>query len=139
MAHTYLITGATGFVGSHLVETCKARGLTIRALARPSSDVSQLERLGVTIYRGDLTDAAGLRQAADGADVIVHCAAKVGDSGPVEEYRAVNVEALRNLLEACRGRALHRFVHMSSLGVYAARDHHGTDESEPLPDAHVDG
>src|SRR4029077_19768295 len=52
---------------------------------------------------------------------------------------AVNVEALRSLLEACKGRPLKRFVHLSSLGVYAARHHYGTDESEPLPDQHVDG
>src|SRR5205085_2047520 len=54
-------------------------------------------------------------------------------------YRAVNVEALRGLLEACRGKPLQRFVHLSSLGVYAARHHHGTDETEPLPPGHVDG
>ena len=71
--------------------------------------------------------------------MVFHCAAKVGDWGPVEEYRAVNVEALRGLLEACRGRPLRRFVHFSSLGVYAARHHHGTDETEPLPERHVDG
>src|SRR5262249_21978831 len=43
------------------------------------------------------------------------------------------------LLDACKGRPLERFVHLSSLGVYAARHHHGTDESEPLPESHVDG
>jgi len=71
--------------------------------------------------------------------VIVHCAAKVGDWGPTEAYRAVNVEGLRCLLEACRGKPIQRFVHISTLGVYAARHHYGTDESEPLPEAHVDG
>ena len=75
----------------------------------------------------------------EGIDAVVHCAAKVGDWGPVEEYRKVNVEGLRHLLDACRGRPLKRFVHLSSLGVYAARHHHGTDESEPLPAQHVDG
>ena len=71
--------------------------------------------------------------------MIAHCAAKVGDWGDVEAYRAVNVEGTRALLEACRGRPLHRFVHLSSLGVYAARHHHGTDETETLPEQHVDG
>jgi nucleoside-diphosphate-sugar epimerase len=75
----------------------------------------------------------------DGADCVFHCAARVGDWGPVEEYRTVNVEGLRRLLDACRGRPLRRFVHFSSLGVYAARHHHGTDETEPLPEHHVDG
>src|SRR5262249_17494300 len=68
-----------------------------------------------------------------------HCAAKVGDWGHVDEYRRVNVEGLRKLLDAVKGRPLHRFVHLSTLGVYAARHHYGTDETEPLPDDHIDG
>jgi nucleoside-diphosphate-sugar epimerase len=139
MSHRYLITGATGFVGSHLAEACVGRGLGVIALARPESDAANLEKLGATMVRGDLTDAEAVRRAVDSADVVVHCAAKVGDWGPVAEYRAVNVDGLRHLLDACRGKPLHRFVHVSSLGVYAARHHHGTDEKEPLPAFHMDG
>jgi nucleoside-diphosphate-sugar epimerase len=51
----------------------------------------------------------------------------------------VNVEGLRNLLDVGLGRQLDRFVHVSTLGVYAARHHHGTDETEPLPNDHIDG
>jgi nucleoside-diphosphate-sugar epimerase len=80
-----------------------------------------------------------VRDALVGVDVIFHCAAKVGEWGPVEDYRAVNVEALRGLLEACRARPLQRFMHFSSLGVYAARHHYATDETEALPRQHVDG
>jgi nucleoside-diphosphate-sugar epimerase len=72
-------------------------------------------------------------------DVVVHCAAKVGDRGPVEEYRAANVDGLRNLLEACRNTPLKRFVHMSSLGVYEPRHHYQTDETVPVYDEHLDG
>jgi nucleoside-diphosphate-sugar epimerase len=139
MADTYLITGATGFLGGHLAEACRARGDAVVTIARTTSDTSLLDRLGVTVLRGDLGDPTLVQKALDGVTVVVHCAAKVGDWGPVDGYRAANVEALRTLLEACRGRALRRFVHMSSLGVYAFRHHHGTDESEPLPDRHVDG
>jgi len=139
MAISCLITGATGFVGSHLVEACAGRGWNVRALVRPSSDTSILERHSATLIRGDLTDSGAVREALQGVEVVLHCAAKVGDWGPVEEYRAVNVEALRGLLDACRAQSLRRFVHFSSLGVYAARHHHGTDESEPLPAQHMDG
>src|SRR5207253_8675906 len=103
------------------------------------SDTKLLETLSVTVERGDLTDAALVRRVIQDVDAVVHCAAKVGDWGPVEEYRAVNVDGLRYLLEACKGSAIERFVHLSSLGVYAARNHHGTDESEPLPENHIDG
>src|SRR4051812_11493016 len=134
-----LITGATGFVGGHLAEACRARDWPVSALVRPGTEASFLERLGVRVHRGDLADATSLPPALEGVEVVVHCAAKVGDWGPVEDYRAVNVEALRDLLEACRSRPLQRFVHFSSLGVYAARHHYGTDETEPLPARHVDG
>ncbi len=139
MSSTYLITGATGFVGSHLAEASRSRGLAVRALARPGSDTALLERLQVEVVPGDLGDPASVQAAVRGVEVVLHCAGKVGDWGPVEEYRAVNVEGLRHLLDACRGQPLRRFVHLSSLGVYAARHHYGTDESEPPPAHHVDG
>jgi nucleoside-diphosphate-sugar epimerase len=139
MATSCLITGATGFVGGHLAEACAGRGWSVRALVRSDSDTGLLERHNVALVRGELSDAGAVREALEGVEVVLHCAAKVGDWGPVEEYRAVNVEALRGLLEACRGRPLRRFVHFSSLGVYAARHHYGTDESEPLPERHMDG
>jgi nucleoside-diphosphate-sugar epimerase len=139
MPQRVLITGATGFIGSHVAEGFIDRGWSAAAIARPSSDTSLLERIGVTIHRGELSDMALLRRLVPDMDVIVHCAAKVGDWGPVEDYRVVNVNALRNLLDACKGHQLQRFVHMSSLGVYAARHHYGTDEQEPLPARHADG
>lgn len=135
----YLITGATGFVGSHVADAVAAKGGTVRALARPSADLAHLQSLGAEIVLGDFTDTVVLARAVEGVDYVIHCAAKVGDWGPVEDYRAVNVEGLRALLDAVRGKPLQRFVHVSSLGVYEARHHHGTDETEPLPDNHIDG
>jgi len=139
MPGCYLITGATGFIGSHIAQACIQRGIAVSTIARPSSDASLLESIGATVYRGDLADRAVVDNALDGVKVVVHCAAKVGDWGPVAEYRSTNVEALRGLLEACRHKKLTRFVHMSSLGVYAARHHYGTDESVPPPANHMDG
>jgi nucleoside-diphosphate-sugar epimerase len=139
MSARYLITGATGFVGGHLTEACIRRGFTVTAIVRSQSDTSLLDRLSVKVIPGDLADRNVLQGALEGVEVVVHCAAKVGDWGPVEDYRAVNVDALRSLLEACKDRTLKRFVHLSSLGVYAARHHYGTDETEPLPDQHMDG
>jgi len=139
MPRTFLGTGATGFVGSHVAEALAARGDPVRTLARAGSDTALLDRLGATVVRGDLTDADAVKKAADGADVVIHCGAKVGDWGPVDDYRKVNVEGLRHLLDAVLGRPLDRFVLVSSLGVYAARHHYATDETEPLPDGHIDG
>ncbi|HEY1186321.1 MAG TPA: NAD-dependent epimerase/dehydratase family protein [Gemmata sp.] len=139
MPHTILLTGATGFVGSHIAEALARAGHTVRALVRQGSDTGFLASLGVTVVSGDLTDLEALGRAADGCDVVVNCAAKVGDWGHVDGYRAVNVEGLRHLFDATLGKPLHRFVHISSLGVYEARHHYGTDETEPLPNDHIDG
>src|SRR5262245_41953969 len=123
MPHSVLLTGATGFVGSHVAEALTKRGDTVRTLARTASDTAFIESLGVQVVRGDLTDPEALKRAVEGYGVVVHCAAKVGDWGHVDEYRKVNVEGLRHLLDAVCGKPLHRFVHVSTLGVYAARHH----------------
>jgi nucleoside-diphosphate-sugar epimerase len=135
----YLITGATGFVGGHIAEACVRKEQTLSALVRPGSKTQDLERLGAILYRGELSDPHLVRQAVSEADVVIHCAAKVGDWGPVEDYRQVNVDCLRVLLDACKGLGLTRFILMSSLGVYEARHHHGTTEETPLPKRHRDG
>ena len=139
MPHTVLVTGATGFVGSHVAETLAGQGHSVRALARAGADTAFLEKLGIAIVRGDLAEPESLIPAVEGVNAVVHCAAKVGDWGHVDEYRKVNVEGLRGLCDAVLGKSLHRFVHISTLGVYEARHHYATDETEPLPDKHIDG
>ncbi len=139
MSRNFLLTGGTGFIGSHIAEALVKQDNQVTAIVRPSSDTTFLESLGVSIQRGELADTNWLRQFVPEADIVIHCAAKVGDWGPVEDYRAVNVGGLQSLLEACKGQALSRFVLMSSLGVYANRHHHGTTEEEPLPKRHADG
>ena len=135
-----LVTGATGLVGGHVVERLRAANIPVRALVREAADTQLLEKWGTELSTGDLSDSVSLQRAADGATVVVHCAAKVGDWGPADAYRAINVEGTRALLDAVQqSGALKRFVHISSLGVYEARDHYGTDESEAPNAAGIDG
>ncbi len=134
-----LVTGATGFIGSHVAERLVRDGWHVRTLVRPSSQTEFVDSLGVEKVVGDLTDARSIQEAVQGCDVVVHCAAMVGDWGPVEQYRKVNVEGMRHLLDAAAEQGVRRFVHVSSLGVYEARDHYGTDESVPPPRQHIDG
>ncbi|CAN5798359.1 NAD-dependent epimerase/dehydratase family protein [soil metagenome] len=128
---TIFVTGATGLVGSHAVEEAMARGHHVRALVRPSSDTTWLDRWDVDKVVGDLEDPEALRKGAEGADWIFNCAAKVGDWGSLAEFRKLNVDALRLLLDAAVAAKVERFVHVSSLGVYEGRDHFGTDETTP--------
>ena len=129
---TIFITGATGLVGSHATEEALKRGHRVRALVRPTSDTRWLDQWGVETVVGDLEDPNALQAGVAGADWVFNCAAKVGDWGTLDEFRRLNVDALR--LAARRRRAtpgLERFVHVSSLGVYEGRDHYGTDETVP--------
>lgn len=135
-----LVTGATGLVGSHVAEYLRSRQIPTRALARDTSDISALCSWDVDIVPGDMNDEESLARATQDVAVVVHCAAKVGDWGAIDEYRRINVEGLRNLLSAAEAQStLRRFVQISSLGVYEARDHFGTDETEPLSLKGIDG
>lgn len=128
---TIFITGATGLVGSHAAEEALKRGHRVRALVRSSSDTRWLDQWGVEKVSGDLEDVEALRRGVAGADWVFNCAAKVGDWGTLEEFRRLNVGALKLLLEAATDARVGRFVHVSSLGVYEGRDHYGTDETVP--------
>jgi nucleoside-diphosphate-sugar epimerase len=133
------LTGATGLVGSHVAEEALRRGHQVRALVRGSSDTRFLDSLGVEKVTGDLEDTEALCAGVAGADWVINCAAKVGDWGPLEEFRRLNVAALGLLLDAASDAKVERFVHVSSLGVYEGRDHFGTDETVPTATKALDG
>ncbi len=136
---TIFITGATGLVGSHVVEEALARGHQVRALVRASSDTAWLDRQCVEKVEGDLADIEALKKGVEGVDWVINCAAKVGDWGKLEDFRKLNVEAFGKLLEVACEAKVERFVHVSSLGVYEGRDHFGTDETTPPAANALDG
>ena len=138
-AKTIFVTGATGLVGSHVVEEAIRRGHKVRALVRASSDTRRLDAQGVEKVDGDLEDEGALRRGVAGADWVMNCAAKVGDWGSLDEFRRLNVAALELLLKAAVEAQVGRFVHVSSLGVYEGRDHYGTDEATPTAAQALDG
>ena len=102
---TDLVTGATGFVGSHLVRALRKRGRRVRAMVREGTDSAELAMLGVEVVPGDVTDADGFGAAAHGAERVFHVAGFV--SFLAEERKrleAVNVGGVKNAAEMVRGR-----------------------------------
>jgi len=95
-----LVTGASGFVGFHLVQALRARGYEVTCLVRKTSRVEQLEPLGVRLAYGDVTEPEGLSQTVAGAEVVFHAA---GCTAALDrrEYFFVNAEGTRHVAQAC--------------------------------------
>ncbi len=107
------VTGATGFVGSHLAEALLARGDAVVCLARRPDAAAALAARGAEIVRGTLEDEAGLAGALAGAEVVYHVAGLT--AGSEAEYVAVNEAGTRRLTEAAQRQApAARFVYVSS-------------------------
>jgi nucleoside-diphosphate-sugar epimerase len=135
-----LITGATGLIGRNFARRAAAAGYPVLAMVRRDSVRTALGDLPVRFVEGDLTQPETLSAAVAEADIVVHAAAHLGDWGPPEKYRAINVVALEQMLAAAvRGGRLQRWIQLSSQGVYPARHHHGTDETTPLETNNIDG
>jgi nucleoside-diphosphate-sugar epimerase len=133
IAQLNLVTGATGLLGSHVVEQLVQRGRPVRAFVRPASDATFLKQLGIELCTGDLEDPASLRPALAGVAVVYHCAARVGDWGSWRQFRAQVIDATANLVDACRAGGVDRLVHVSSVSVYGHPRGDGTiTEDEPL-------
>jgi nucleoside-diphosphate-sugar epimerase len=118
-----LITGATGFVGSHVVEALAGRIDQLRALVRPTSDTARLRALGIALETATFENGPALRRAVQGAEVIVHLAA-LTHAGTSAELDRVNVDGTRALRDAAleaepRPR---RIVYMSSLAAVGPSD-----------------
>ncbi len=109
-----LVTGATGFVGSHLVEALCRRGDQVTALARSAAKAAALAPLGVRVVAGDLHDRAALREAVEGQDVIYHVAGVVAARDEAG-FLAANRDGTRHLVETAVAAAAGRVVFVSSM------------------------
>ncbi|MDW7679327.1 MAG: NAD-dependent epimerase/dehydratase family protein [bacterium] len=110
-----LITGANGFIGSHLVERLLRKNYSVRCLVRKTSDLKWIQHLPVSLLYGDITDFHSLLSAVQKVDYVYHLSGKVRALNEDEFFR-VNQRGTKNLLESCRLHApdLKRFVYISS-------------------------
>ncbi|MBE9069915.1 NAD-dependent epimerase/dehydratase family protein [Leptolyngbya cf. ectocarpi LEGE 11479] len=111
-----LVTGATGFLGGHLVAKLMQAGDQVRILARPTAKVESLQQQDVEIVYGDLSDQTSLKTAVDGVDVVYHLGAAMG--GSWANYEDITVRGTQRMLEVSLAAGVQRFVHISSLAVY---------------------
>jgi len=137
------ITGASGFIGSHLTEYARAAGHAVTCLvpetpeAHEAQTVRLLEEIGCEVVRGDLRDVEALERTVEGADQVFHLAAlpRYDASVPDSEYERINVTATYDVLAASQAAGVDRFVFVSSIeAVGVSTDGQPlTETSEPRP------
>ena len=126
---TAFITGATGFIGGHMVRQLCAHGYRVRALVRPLSCYDGLKDLPVQIVQGDLSHISLLKNCMEGCDLVFHAAAdyRLWTRKPAEMY-AANVDGTRNILQAAWDLGVEKVVYTSTVGTI------GLNESGTLAD-----
>ena len=133
------VTGATGFLGSHVARVLAEQGAELRLLVRPTSALRNLEGLHADRVVGDLRDSAPLEKALAGCDVVFHVAAdyRLWVRDPDAMYRS-NVEGTRSVLEAARKQGVRRVVYTSSVATMGFTSNHAAvemcsaDEQSPV-------
>jgi len=128
------LTGATGFLGSHVARVLSQQGAELRLLVRSTSNLKNLEGLHAETATGDLRDPASLEKAMSGCDTVFHVAAdyRLWVRDPDEMYRS-NVEGTRAILEAARKNGVRRVVYTSSVATMGfTRNGNPADEDSPV-------
>jgi dihydroflavonol-4-reductase len=128
------VTGATGFLGSHVARVLSEQGAQLRLLVRPTSNLKNLEGLNAETAVGDLRDAASLEKAISGCDTVFHVAAdyRLWVTDPNQMYRS-NVEGTRAILNAARKNGVQRVVYTSSVATMGFTSNgHPADEESPV-------
>ncbi|MFZ5907248.1 MAG: NAD-dependent epimerase/dehydratase family protein [Nitrospirota bacterium] len=131
-----LVTGASGFIGSHLCEELVRRGYRITCLSRQASSLAWIENLDIDLVKGDCTQIETLRKAVGGFDYVFHLAGltKASSSG---EFFCINTQGTDNLIQAVaeHNPGLKRFVYLSSLAAAgpSATKHPLCEDALPSP------
>ena len=112
---TVLVTGGGGFLGQRIVQLLRSRGDRVRVLSRRQHP--EVEAAGASSVAGDIRDYDAVLQAMCGVDTVFHVAAKVGTWGNPDDFRSVNVEGTRLLLDAARKTGVGRFIYTSTPSV----------------------
>jgi nucleoside-diphosphate-sugar epimerase len=127
-----LVTGATGFVGRHLIATLPKHGYTVRALALPGEETGHWKQDGISVYPGDVCAPETLIEPMHGADIVFHLAAVHGLWRPKQEYYSVNLVGTENVCRCALKANVRRLMHVSSWVVYGMGIENEVHEDFPL-------
>jgi len=129
------VTGATGFLGSHLVDYFLDQGCQVRALARDAAKAKEMRKRVEAVIVADIADRTALDELVAGCDTVVHTVSNFrAVSGTPESYYQTNVLGTRHALEAAIAGKVGRFVHCSTIGVHGhVRETPATEESPYHP------
>ncbi len=116
-----LVTGAAGFLGSHVVEVLRQRDFELRALVRRPH--AGLQQQGVQLIEGDIRDPEAVAAACAGVDIVFHIAAISGIWGPWRQFHSINTSGTRNVVSACLQQRIPRLVYTSSPSVTFTGEH----------------
>lgn len=125
------VTGATGFLGHHLIPLLRQAGFHVRALARKNSDTSFLAAHNVETVCGDVQDRDSLGGLMRGCKYVIHAAAFFRFWGDENYFERVNVQGTANVLEAAARNQIERFIHISTVAVIGVPNGTLIDESYP--------
>ncbi|HPN93124.1 MAG TPA: NAD-dependent epimerase/dehydratase family protein [bacterium] len=114
-----LITGATGFIGSHIAEACADKGWEVKLLVRDAGRLpDEVKKLSLETFIGDVRDAESLLKAMKGMELIVHSAALVGEWGDPKDFYDINVQGMANMIDAAEKTGTKRLIDISSTSVH---------------------
>ena len=113
-----LVTGGTGFIGTHLIRRMRQEGLSVRAVVRSPGKAQALKDIGVDVVPGDISDKASLENAAVGVERVVHLVGIIQEA-PGVTFKGVHVEGTANLVDAAKKAGVRHFCYQSALGTRA--------------------
>lgn len=127
-----VVTGGTGFLGGALCRALKQQGYPVTALVR--REAPELQNIGIEIKYGDLRDPDAVGKSLEGADGVIHCAARAGIWGNFRDYYEDNVTGTENIINGCLRHGVRKLVFTSSpSAVFDMKNQEGVDETQPYP------
>lgn len=129
-----LITGVTGTLGKRVAKSFIRKGANVRGLIRNEKDANQFLHSGMNTVVGNLTDVESMNEATKHIEVVIHCAAYLGDDR--ESAMHSNVVGVDRLAQAALKSRVEKFIHISAISVYGEPSEGTYDENSPLCDEH---